>query len=125
MSHKRNSQLTVSGEWAKHLRPWHRRAFWKGERHAAKALARAELSQAAPVLDEPRTAYDWKTMPTKVKDLITLLENDGWLCVRQKGSHRQYRHASKPGTVTVAGKHSIEIPPGTLNSILKQAGLKK
>ena len=42
-----------------------------------------------------------------------------------KGSHRQYHHASKPGTVTVAGKPSIEVPPGTLNSILKQAGLKK
>lgn len=64
-------------------------------------------------------------MPTKVKELITLLEVDGWLCVRQKGSHRQYHHPSKPGTVTVAGKPSIEIPPGTLNSILKQAGLKK
>ena len=52
-------------------------------------------------------------------------ENDGWLCVRQKGSHRQYHHVSKPGTVTVAGRPSIEVPPGTLNSILKQAGLKK
>jgi predicted RNA binding protein YcfA (HicA-like mRNA interferase family) len=125
MSHKRINQLTVSGEWAKHLRPWHRRAFWKGERHAAHALVRAELSQATPALDRPQTEYDSKTMPTKVKELITLLENDGWLCVRQKGSHRQYHHASKPGTVTVAGKPSIEVPPGTLNSILKQAGLKK
>ena len=83
------------------------------------------LSQAASVLDQPQTEYDSETMPTKVKELITLLQEDGWLCVRQKGSHRQYRHPSKPGTVTVAGKPSIEIPPGTLNSILKQAGLKK
>lgn len=45
--------------------------------------------------------------------------------VRQKGSHRQYHHTLKSGTVTVAGKDSVEIPPGTLNSILKQAGLKK
>ena len=45
--------------------------------------------------------------------------------VRQKGSHRQFRHPTKPGTVTVAGKSSVEVPPGTLNSILKHAGLKK
>jgi predicted RNA binding protein YcfA (HicA-like mRNA interferase family) len=86
---------------------------------------RAELSQAKTVLHRSQTEYDSRTMPTKVKELITLLENDGWLCVRQKGSHRQYHHASKPGTVTVAGKPSIEVPPGTLNSILKQASLKK
>jgi predicted RNA binding protein YcfA (HicA-like mRNA interferase family) len=83
------------------------------------------LSQAAPELERLQNEYDSDTMPTKVKELIILLESDGWLCVRQKGSHRQYHHASKPGTVTVAGKPSIEIPPGTLNSILKQAGLKK
>ena len=41
-----------------------------------------------------------------------------------KGSHRQFKHSTKVGTVTVAGKPSIEIPPGTLSSILKQAGLK-
>ena len=85
MSHKRVNQLTVSGEWAKHLRPWHRRAFWKGERHAAQALVRAELSQAKPTIDRRQTEYDSNTMPTKVKELITLLEDDGWLCVRQKG----------------------------------------
>ncbi len=54
-----------------------------------------------------------------------MLQADGWRLVRQKGSHRQYHHASKSGTVTVAGKDSVEVPPGTLNSILKQAGLKK
>ena len=86
---------------------------------------RGELSQDKQAIDRPQTEYDSNTMPTKVKELITLLEDDGWLCVRQKGSHRQYHHASKPGTVTVAGKPSIEVPPGTLNSILKQAGLKK
>ena len=60
----------------------------------------------------------------KVKEVIKLLENDGWLLARTKGSHRQFRHASKIGTVTVSGKERIDIPPGTLNSILKQAGLK-
>jgi len=61
----------------------------------------------------------------KVKDLIALIEADGWQQARQKGSHRQFRHPTKPGTVTVAGKPSVDVPPGTLNSVLKQAGLKK
>ncbi len=60
----------------------------------------------------------------KVKELIALIEADGWLQVRQKGSHRQFHHLSKSGTVTVSGKSSIDVPPGTLNSVLKQAGLK-
>lgn len=60
----------------------------------------------------------------KVKEVIKLLEEDGWYLVRTKGSHRQFRHTSKLGTVTVSGKPSLEIPPGTLNSIFKQAGLK-
>ncbi len=60
----------------------------------------------------------------KIKELIELLEQDGWRQVRMKGSHRQFQHPSKPGTVTVAGKPSIDIPPGTLNAILKHAGLK-
>jgi predicted RNA binding protein YcfA (HicA-like mRNA interferase family) len=64
-------------------------------------------------------------MPVKVQDLLARLQAEGWVQVRQKGSHRQLRHPSKPGTVTVAGKASVEVPPGTLASILKQAGLKK
>ena len=59
-----------------------------------------------------------------VKKLIALIKADGWLQVRQKGSHRQFQHPTKPGTVTVSGKASVDIPPGTLNSVLKQAGLK-
>lgn len=61
----------------------------------------------------------------KVKDVIKLVENDGWFLVRTKGSHRQFHHPTKPGTVTVAGTESLDVPIGTLNSILKQAGLKK
>jgi predicted RNA binding protein YcfA (HicA-like mRNA interferase family) len=61
----------------------------------------------------------------KVSELIALIEKDGWVQVRMKGSHRQFHHPTKPGTVTVAGKPSVDIPPGTLNSALKQAGLKK
>jgi predicted RNA binding protein YcfA (HicA-like mRNA interferase family) len=61
----------------------------------------------------------------KVRDLIKMLERDGWRHARTKGSHRQFKHSVKRGTVTVAGKPSLDIPPGTLNSILKSAGLKK
>ena len=60
----------------------------------------------------------------KVRDVIRQIEDDGWRHVRTKGSHRQFKHSDKPGTVTVAGKPSLDLPPGTLNSILKQAGLK-
>ena len=60
----------------------------------------------------------------KVKELIGILERDGWKQVRMKGSHRQFQHSSKPGTVTVAGKSNVDMPPGTLNAILKHAGLK-
>jgi predicted RNA binding protein YcfA (HicA-like mRNA interferase family) len=61
----------------------------------------------------------------KVKEVIALIESDGWMQVRQRGSHRQFHHPTKPGTVTVSGKPSIDVPPDTLNSVLKQAGLKK
>lgn len=64
------------------------------------------------------------TMPTTVRDLVRQLERDGWSLVRTRGSHRQFQHAAKGGTVTVAGKPSADVPPGTLNSVLKQAGLK-
>jgi predicted RNA binding protein YcfA (HicA-like mRNA interferase family) len=61
----------------------------------------------------------------KVRDVIAELEADGWLLNRIRGSHRQFRHPSKPGTVTVAGKFNVDVPVGTLGSIWKQAGLKK
>lgn len=61
----------------------------------------------------------------KVSELLSLIGQDGWFLVRQRGSHRQFHHATKSGTVTVAGKPSIDVPRGTLNSVLKQAGLKE
>ena len=64
-------------------------------------------------------------MPVKVHELIARPEADGWSQVRQKGSHRQFHHPTKLGTVTVAGKASVDVPRGTLNSVLKQAGLKQ
>ncbi len=61
----------------------------------------------------------------KVREAIKLIEGDGWRLVRIKGSHRQFRHAVKPGTVTIAGKLGVDVPIGTMNSILKQSGLRK
>jgi len=61
----------------------------------------------------------------KVREVIRLLEQDGWFLAATRGSHRQYKHVSKPGRVTVAGKPSDDLSPGTLNSILKQALLKE
>jgi predicted RNA binding protein YcfA (HicA-like mRNA interferase family) len=60
----------------------------------------------------------------KVKEVIKILEKDGWYLARTRGSHRQFKHQGKPGAVTVSGKPNVDVPPGTLNSILKQAGLK-
>jgi predicted RNA binding protein YcfA (HicA-like mRNA interferase family) len=61
----------------------------------------------------------------KVRDVIRLVEKDGWFLIATRGSHRQYKHASKLGRLTIAGKPSDEMAPGTLNSVLKQAGLKE
>ena len=61
----------------------------------------------------------------KVREAIRLIEDDGWFLVATRGSHRQYKHPAKPGRVTVAGKPSDDLAPGTLNSIRKQAGLKE
>ncbi len=61
----------------------------------------------------------------KVRDAIRLVERDGWLLVRTRGSHRQYRHPDKPGTVTIAGKLNDDFPRGTWASVVKRAGVKE
>lgn len=61
----------------------------------------------------------------KVSEVLRVLHEDGWFIVATRGSHRQLKHSVKSGRVTVAGKPSDDLAPGTLNSILKQAGLKK
>lgn len=60
----------------------------------------------------------------KVREAIKLIEQDGWYLDRTRGSHRHFKHPVKPGIVTIAGHPGVDIPKGTLNSILKQAGLK-
>jgi predicted RNA binding protein YcfA (HicA-like mRNA interferase family) len=59
----------------------------------------------------------------KVREVIKLLERDGWFVERTTGSHRQFKHPTKPGTVTVAGKLNADLKTGTLKSILRQAQL--
>jgi predicted RNA binding protein YcfA (HicA-like mRNA interferase family) len=65
-------------------------------------------------------------MPTKkVREVLEMLEQDGWYLVTMRGSHRQLKHPTKAGRVTVAGKPGDDMAPGTLNSVLKQAALKE
>ena len=61
----------------------------------------------------------------KVREVIQMLEADGWFLVATRGSHRQFKHDAKPGRVTIAGKPSDDLAPGTLNSIFKQAQIKR
>ena len=61
----------------------------------------------------------------KVNEVLRMLDKDGWFLVTTRGSHRQFKHPTKAGRVTVPGKPSDDLAPGTLNSILKQSGLKK
>jgi predicted RNA binding protein YcfA (HicA-like mRNA interferase family) len=68
-----------------------------------------------------RTPRCWGT---KIRDVIRLLLDDGWYLARTRGSHQQLKHPAKPGLVAVAGHPADDLAPRTLNSILKQAGLK-
>ncbi|MYA20915.1 MAG: type II toxin-antitoxin system HicA family toxin [Chloroflexi bacterium] len=61
----------------------------------------------------------------RVREAIRLVERDGWSLVRTRGSHRQYRHPTKPGTVTIPGKPGDDLPPGTWASIMRQSGLRE
>ena len=60
----------------------------------------------------------------KVNEVLLMLKADGWYLAATRGSHRQFKHLVKSGRVTVPGKPSDDLAPGTLNSILKQAQLK-
>jgi len=61
----------------------------------------------------------------KVRDVLKLLTDDGWYLVATEGSHRQFKHPTKVGRVTLPGKPNDDLPIGTLNSVLLQSGLKK
>jgi len=61
----------------------------------------------------------------KVREVIKRLEADGWYLARTKGSHRQFKHPDKPGTVTVSGKQNVDVPIGTLKNIWRQAQLEE
>lgn len=61
----------------------------------------------------------------KIRDVVKMLEYDGSSVARQRGSHRPFKHATKPGLITVADKPGDDVAPGTLNSISKRAELKR
>ncbi|HSB73446.1 MAG TPA: type II toxin-antitoxin system HicA family toxin [Candidatus Methylomirabilis sp.] len=61
----------------------------------------------------------------KVRDVIRLIEADGWRRVVTEGDHRQHKHPTKPGRVTVSGHPGDDMPVGTLASVLRQAGLRR
>ena len=59
----------------------------------------------------------------RIRDVIKLIEADGWRLTRTKGSHRNFKHPFKTGLVTIAGRPDLDLHPKTLKSILKQAGI--
>lgn len=61
----------------------------------------------------------------KIREIIEIIKKDGWYKVAQKGSHKQFKHLIKPGRVTISGNPGDDIATGTLNSVLKQAGIKQ
>jgi len=71
-----------------------------------------------------RAPAEVTVLAMKVRDIMKLLERDGWYLRQTRGSHRQYKHPTKPGRVTLPGHPNDDLPPGTLNSVLKQARLK-
>src|SRR5262249_28348102 len=95
---------------------------------AADARAGRESRQSRRRLDrrEGRRCATLRNLTRmKVRDILRLIHEDGWFLVATRGSHRQFKHATKPGRVTVAGKPGDDLAPGTLNSILKQSGLRR
>jgi predicted RNA binding protein YcfA (HicA-like mRNA interferase family) len=78
---------------------------------------------AAAIVAKPKRFAYSSFMPVKVREVLRLLAADGWVIIRQHGSHRQLAHPMKPGTVTVAGHPSDTLSPGTERSIRRQAGL--
>jgi len=63
-------------------------------------------------------------MPMKVREVVKILLKQGWIEMRSRGSHRHFKHPERPFVITVPGNDGRELAPGTLNDILKKAGLK-
>jgi predicted RNA binding protein YcfA (HicA-like mRNA interferase family) len=61
----------------------------------------------------------------KIREVIRMVEQDGWFFVRQRGSHRQYKHPTKPGTVTISGHPGDDVDPRNLASVLRQAQIER
>jgi predicted RNA binding protein YcfA (HicA-like mRNA interferase family) len=76
----------------------------------------------APIASGTGTAEEVKR-ELKVREAVRLIEEDGWVLTRTRGSHRQYKHPTKPGLVTIPGKPGKDLPVGLQRSILRQAGL--
>jgi predicted RNA binding protein YcfA (HicA-like mRNA interferase family) len=99
-----------------------------------------KISTGREMLDPPRRAaalFNVSSRPAlatigdlgqsarvKVREIVRRIEDDGWYWVRTRGSHHQYRHRTRRGLVTVPGRPGDDLAPGTLSSIVKQAGLK-
>ena len=90
--------------------------------HGLQTLA-TPVRLAVPTASRPRGSTV-TLVRVKVGEVTRMLQGDGRFLVATRGSHRQFKHATKPGRVTVPGRLSDDLAPGTLNSILKQAGLK-
>ena len=94
-------------------------------------LGEVELQHRATELTDElfhlrlRRASSQLPNPMKVREILLRLRKDGWTVIRQRGSHKQLKHLVKRGRVTVPGRDSDDLAPGTVNSILKQAGLRK
>ena len=86
-------------------------------------LARRSLPARGPWLSP--AALSIVQEPMKIREVLRLLRDDGWLLVASRGSHQQFKHPTKPGRVTVAGHPSDDLAPKTLRSILDQAGFKE
>jgi predicted RNA binding protein YcfA (HicA-like mRNA interferase family) len=85
-------------------------------------VSRLATSIGSACSNEPRRR---QSKEVKVRDVIRLIEDDGWILSRTRGSHRQYKHPTKPGLVTMPGKPAKDLPIGLQRSILRQAGLLK
>jgi len=92
----------------------------QGYRRTSRLASRAGCHDTLQAVMSPLRGRDMK-----VREAIWIIEEDGWFLVATRGSHRQFKHPYKPGRITIAGKPSDDLALGTLNSILKQAGLKE